>query len=293
MCFPSEGIKPPRGVELFVVKCSSPYKPCSDRGERSLLVSHFLAHGLSDLVSQLANRSSRLFTSDQVGMASSPSLSVSNFSSALSSPIPSPRVGEARPSGSSGGQSGPSSLSSGVMTRADVKALQALEVMKLYHDFDSSVSLESLAIIRKYYCIPNEYPADPPSPSKVQEIPPKEATRKAPAASGKHPIESPTGYLDFGRQPENRAGGSNSTTEVAEQDSRDCVRAMGATGGNSRTMENELLQLTRAMDALRVDLPKWAIEDYKKLPGFEMGLVRMGWVSLEFGYQLALARLWA
>ncbi|RWW04352.1 hypothetical protein GW17_00032430 [Ensete ventricosum] len=150
--------------------------------------------------------------------------------------------------------------------------------------------LEELLLISLVSLVVTE-PADPPSPSKVQEIPPKEATRKAPEASGKHPIESPTGYLDFGRQPENRAGGGNSTTKVAEQDSRDCVRAMGATGGNSRTMENELLQLTRAMDALRVDLPKWAIEDYKKLLGFEMGLVRMGWVSLEFGYQLALARL--
>ncbi|RRT37634.1 hypothetical protein B296_00038399 [Ensete ventricosum] len=45
------------------------------------------------------------------------------------------------------------------------------------------------------------------------------------------------------------------------------------------------------MDALRVDLPKQAIEEYKKLSGFEMGLVRMGWVSLEYGYRLALARL--
>ncbi|RWV96685.1 hypothetical protein GW17_00040584 [Ensete ventricosum] len=58
-------------------------------------------------------------------------------------------------------------------------------------------------------------------------------------------------------------------------------------------MENELLKLTRAMDALRVDIPKQAIEDYKKSPGFEMGLIRMGRVSLEYGYQLALARLQA
>ncbi|RWV82161.1 hypothetical protein GW17_00056366 [Ensete ventricosum] len=56
-------------------------------------------------------------------------------------------------------------------------------------------------------------------------------------------------------------------------------------------MENELLKLTRAMDALRVDLSKQAVEDYKKSPGFEMGLVWMGQVSLEYGYQLALAQL--
>ncbi|RRT77788.1 hypothetical protein B296_00024675 [Ensete ventricosum] len=37
------------------------------------------------------------------------------------------------------------------ITRADAKALQALETMKLFHDFDSVVTLESLASIRKHY----------------------------------------------------------------------------------------------------------------------------------------------
>ncbi|RZS19784.1 hypothetical protein BHM03_00052220, partial [Ensete ventricosum] len=39
----------------------------------------------------------------------------------------------------------------------DVKALQALEVMKSCHDFDSTMSLESLAMVRKRFNIPNEY----------------------------------------------------------------------------------------------------------------------------------------
>ncbi|RRT71505.1 hypothetical protein B296_00018852 [Ensete ventricosum] len=56
-------------------------------------------------------------------------------------------------------------------------------------------------------------------------------------------------------------------------------------------METKLLKLTRARDALRTDLPRQAIEDYKKSAGFEMGLVRMGRVSLEYRYQLALAQL--
>ncbi|RWW65929.1 hypothetical protein BHE74_00026734 [Ensete ventricosum] len=55
-------------------------------------------------------------------------------------------------------------------------------------------------------------------------------------------------------------------------------------------MENELLKLTRSMETLRVDLSRQAVEDYKKSTGFEMGLVRMGRVSLEYDYQLALAR---
>ncbi|RZS22152.1 hypothetical protein BHM03_00054890 [Ensete ventricosum] len=55
-----------------------------------------------------------------------------------------------------------------------------------------------------------------------------------------------------------------------------------------RQMETELLDLARSKEALREDLPKRAIEEYNELPGFEMGLVQMGRVSLEYGYQLAL-----
>ncbi|RRT75772.1 hypothetical protein B296_00005907 [Ensete ventricosum] len=45
------------------------------------------------------------------------------------------------------------------------------------------------------------------------------------------------------------------------------------------------------LDALQADLPRQAIEDNKKYFRFEMGLVRMGWVSLEYGYQLVLVWL--
>ncbi|RWV78620.1 hypothetical protein GW17_00060380, partial [Ensete ventricosum] len=55
----------------------------------------------------------------------------------------------------------------------------------------------------------------------------------------------------------------------------------------------ELLNLARSKEALREDLPKRAIEEYKESPGFEMGLIRMGRVSLEYEYQLALAQLQA
>ncbi|RRT33300.1 hypothetical protein B296_00043503 [Ensete ventricosum] len=60
-----------------------------------------------------------------------------------------------------------------------------------------------------------------------------------------------------------------------------------------RQMETELLDLARSKEALREDLPKRVIEEYKESPGFEMGLVWMGRVSLEYMYQLALTRLQA
>ncbi|RRT82462.1 hypothetical protein B296_00000579 [Ensete ventricosum] len=58
-------------------------------------------------------------------------------------------------------------------------------------------------------------------------------------------------------------------------------------------METKMLDLARSKEALREDLPKRVVEKYKELPWFEMGLVWMGRVSLEYGYQLALARLQA
>ncbi|RWW15302.1 hypothetical protein GW17_00020864 [Ensete ventricosum] len=84
-------------------------------------------------------------------------------SHSATSGISSPRAEECRPSCSLGGQSGPPSSSSGVMTQANMKALQALEGMKLCHNFNST------------------------------EIPPEEVTRKVPKASSKRSVEAPSG----------------------------------------------------------------------------------------------------
>ncbi|RRT53405.1 hypothetical protein B296_00049877 [Ensete ventricosum] len=43
-------------------------------------------------------------------------------------------------------------------------------------------------------------------------------------------------------------------------------------------------------ETLKADLPKEAVANYKKSIGFEMGLVRMGQVSHEDGYRVALAQ---
>ncbi|RZR82622.1 hypothetical protein BHM03_00009074 [Ensete ventricosum] len=90
-------------------------------------------------------------------MVSTHSFSVSSFSSPLSSPVPPPREERCRSNDSFGNQSVPESSSSGVMTGADAKALQALEAMKSHHDFDSTICLESLGSVRKRFSIPSEY----------------------------------------------------------------------------------------------------------------------------------------
>ncbi|RWV78830.1 hypothetical protein GW17_00060130 [Ensete ventricosum] len=189
----------------------------------------------------------------QVGMASSPSFSISSFYAKPSSPISPPRAEECCPSDSSGNKSGPPSSSSSIVTRADAKALQALEAMKSFHDFDSIVTYESLASIRKCYSISDEFTLHALGPWQRPYHP-------YPSFGGRHV------YLVI-------RGSDGSGDE-----------GPGADGGRA-------LETDSAMDALQVDLPKKAIEEDKKSLIFDMELYRMGWVSLEYGYQLALARL--
>ncbi|RRT75391.1 hypothetical protein B296_00031264 [Ensete ventricosum] len=92
-----------------------------------------------------------------------------------------------------------------------------------------------------------------------------------------------------------RAGSASLERQLADlreqlDDSEDQLRGARA---QVRQMEIELPDLARSKEALREDLLKKAIKEYKESPGFEMGLVRMGRVSLEYRYQLALARLQA
>ncbi|RWW20384.1 hypothetical protein GW17_00015506 [Ensete ventricosum] len=58
-------------------------------------------------------------------------------------------------------------------------------------------------------------------------------------------------------------------------------------------IEDELLNLMRSTEALKVELPKQATVDYKQSTRFEMGLVQTGQVSYEYGYHVTLAQFWA
>ncbi|RRT47657.1 hypothetical protein B296_00028314 [Ensete ventricosum] len=92
-----------------------------------------------------------------------------------------------------------------------------------------------------------------------------------------------------------RSGSTNLERQLADLRERlgDSEGQLRSAKAQVRQMETKLLDLARSKEALREDLPKRAFEEYKESPGFEMGLVRMGRVSLEYGYQLALARLQA
>ncbi|RRT84608.1 hypothetical protein B296_00012119 [Ensete ventricosum] len=131
-----------------------------------------------------------------------------------------------------------------------------------------------------------------PSPPKVQEIPPKEATQKTPESSGKCAAEAPSSQQKKARvsgRHKSRREGEKLKSRATDGKRPRSPDPNGPSSKDHGAGEFHLSLLFSFMFAY-VDLPRQAIEDYKKSPGFEMGLVRMGQVSLEYGYQLVLAR---
>ncbi|RRT63748.1 hypothetical protein B296_00029275 [Ensete ventricosum] len=58
-------------------------------------------------------------------------------------------------------------------------------------------------------------------------------------------------------------------------------------------MDDELLQAVKALENARTELPRQAIVQYKESAGFKEGLKRMGRITYEYEYRVALARFHA
>ncbi|RWW48629.1 hypothetical protein BHE74_00045278 [Ensete ventricosum] len=58
-------------------------------------------------------------------------------------------------------------------------------------------------------------------------------------------------------------------------------------------MDDELLQALKALENARAELPRQAIDRYKESIDFKEGLKRMGRVTYEYGYRVALSRFHA
>ncbi|RRT33117.1 hypothetical protein B296_00048004 [Ensete ventricosum] len=67
-------------------------------------------------------------------------------------------------------------------------------------------------------------------------------------------------------------------------------RLLKETRVRAQKMDDDLLQSVKALESTRAELPKQAIDRYKESTGFKKGLKRMGRVTYEYGYQVALAR---
>ncbi|RZR91125.1 hypothetical protein BHM03_00019184 [Ensete ventricosum] len=58
-------------------------------------------------------------------------------------------------------------------------------------------------------------------------------------------------------------------------------------------MDDELLESIKALENARAELPRQSVDRYKESGGFKEGLKRMGRVTYEYGYRVALARFHA
>ncbi|RRT35537.1 hypothetical protein B296_00058839 [Ensete ventricosum] len=58
----------------------------------------------------------------------------------------------------------------------------------------------------------------------------------------------------------------------------------------ARKADDDLLKSVKELESARAELSKRAIDDYKGSASFKEGLKRIGQVSYEYGYQVALAR---
>ncbi|RZS28476.1 hypothetical protein BHM03_00062077 [Ensete ventricosum] len=57
----------------------------------------------------------------------------------------------------------------------------------------------------------------------------------------------------------------------------------------ARKMDDELLQAVKDLESARAELPRQSVVQYKESLGFKEGLIRMGRVTYEYGYRMALA----
>ncbi|RRT62844.1 hypothetical protein B296_00015226 [Ensete ventricosum] len=70
-------------------------------------------------------------------------------------------------------------------------------------------------------------------------------------------------------------------------------RLLKKTRVRARKMDNELLQAVKALESARAELPRQTVIQYKESLGFKEGLKRMGRVTYEYGYRVALGRFHA
>ncbi|RWW54290.1 hypothetical protein BHE74_00039137 [Ensete ventricosum] len=294
-------------------------------------------------------------------------------------------------------EASPSGASSGPPSPVDARALRDLEVMKVDHDLDTTVTEGSLAAIREWYSIPTEYglhvsqPGQRPyisdTPDMCVSVDALEAdlrfslhplieeclrwwrispTQLAPnswrylveflgecrgagiiltrdlfmayfhlyKSRGGYYLTAQVGFRVSGAPSNNKdrmdlgnlrgmtkmfRGKAFSAREVDVSPAREALNAsskrlidapteqvddpaqrskkvkvltmlLKEAWVKARKMDDELLQSVKALENARAELPRQVVDCYKESAGFKEGLKRMGRVTYEYGYRVALAR---
>ncbi|RWV91763.1 hypothetical protein GW17_00045928 [Ensete ventricosum] len=69
----------------------------------------------------------------------------------------------------------------------------------------------------------------------------------------------------------------------------DAQRLLKEARARARKIDDELLQAVKDLESARAELPRQSVVQYKESLGFKEGLKRMGRVTYEYGYRVALA----
>ncbi|RZS16408.1 hypothetical protein BHM03_00048392 [Ensete ventricosum] len=90
-----------------------------------------------------------------------------------------------------------------------------------------------------------------------------------------------------------RPGRREMRREASEKELHEVQRLLKEARVRARKMDDELLQAVKALESARAELPKQTVVQYKESFGFKEGLKRMGPVTYEYGYRVALAHFHA
>ncbi|RZS17010.1 hypothetical protein BHM03_00049099 [Ensete ventricosum] len=125
--------------------------------------------------------------------------------------------------------------------------------------------------------------------------------REAPRASSKRPAPPPPEQAeDAGRHQKKIKGGKVEELLRREASEKELQAVRGHLGDaqqllkeartRARRMDDELLQAVKDLKSTRAELPGQAVARYKGCLDFKEGLKRMGRVTYEYEYRVALAR---
>ncbi|RZS16410.1 hypothetical protein BHM03_00048394 [Ensete ventricosum] len=78
--------------------------------------------------------------------------------------------------------------------------------------------------------------------------------------------------------------------EASEKELHEVQRLLKEARVRARKMDDKLLQAVKALESARAELPKQTVVQYKESLCFKEGLKRMGRVTYEYGYRVALPR---
>ncbi|RRT84840.1 hypothetical protein B296_00006053 [Ensete ventricosum] len=109
-------------------------------------------------------------------------------------------------------------------------------------------------------------------------------------------LQQELGTLKFGEGPEaverSRSASEKDLSEV-RSNLAEVQRLLKEARVRAWKMDNELLHAVKALENARTELPRQAVIQYKESTGFKEGLKRMGRVTYEYEYRVALARFHA